>query len=241
MGSLQSRDLTQDFIFHCQNGNFEMVKRIWNISNDIKRQININVKNDTPFKVSCIFGNSEIAKWLWDLSLEIKSPINIHVDNEYIFVIACQNGQLEIAKWLWLLSVNNSTPINITAREHEAFRMSCVCNQYDVASWLCELNPDYNFTIDSNGFIRPKIYNVFEKLMKNKNDINQLKLHVKNWAQIDKNKYCLICHETNDIVIDLKCQENISDHCYCIDCFCHWYSKNPPKCIVCTKNFYKKI
>jgi hypothetical protein len=236
MGSNYSQYSEQDFIFQCKIGNFDMVKKIWLMSNITKSKININTQNDAPFTLSCIFGHLEIAKWLWELSLEVKLPININVNNEHIFIIVCQNGHIEMAKWLWQLSINCGSPINIRAQKDEAFRMSCVCNEKEVVSWLCELVTDYNFIIDSEGFIRPKIYTFFDRMIENKNNKDLLESYVKNWSKIDQNKYCLICHEQHDIIINLNCQKNIDDHCYCIECFCNWYSKKAPKCIVCMRN-----
>ena len=79
-----------------------------------------------------------------------------------------------------------------------------------------------------------EIKTIFDLLLENKNNIEQLKKYMNN---IEKyNKDCLICRNNENTVINLRCCDKY-DHCYCVECFCEWYKNNGNFCVACMTQF----
>src|SRR5436189_115804 len=101
------------FLHACMKGQFEFVKYLTSLHNDI----NIHAYNDYAFRGSCQNGYLHVTQWL----INTYNDINIHADNEYGFKSSCFGGHLHVAQWL----TDTYGDINIHANDEFAFKTSC--------------------------------------------------------------------------------------------------------------------
>lgn len=231
----------QIFRWSCRSKNMEVPKWLLQYSIDIKSPIDIYAiyRNNNAFNLACCFGNLETVKWLWDLSCKNNNPYNLQIGNYCGFRLCCLYGNLETLKWIYELSIKVNNPIDIRMENDYAFKKSCVVQKNDIAEWLCSICPEYSiiYDVDKNK-IEYKIKSIIDRIKENKNNKNKLKLLTQNFAQIEENNdfSCLVCCRNKNYILNLKCN-NKFDHCFCVDCFYQWYSKNTHICAYCKTHF----
>jgi hypothetical protein len=217
------------FIISCWTGKEDIAQ--WILYN---YDVNIHAEDEGAFRLTCWWGFFDIAQWIWDESIKRNSPINIHANKEDAFNKACKYGHLEMTKWLWKLSQEIKSPIDLHADNDYAIIESYKRKKMDVVEWLCSICEDFKMENLENMNI-----DIMEKIKTNANDIVTLEKYVKNICQIERNNkdlVCGICRNTNEILLNLKCQKR-HDHCYCVECFCAWYKTNEKKCVYCFTQF----
>jgi ankyrin repeat protein len=184
---LEIKTIGEAFELCCENNYLEIVEWLFELSQSLNNQFDINRDDDCFFRKACEGGNLKIAKYLWNLSKKIESPINIHADDEYAFRISCKIGHDHIAKWLWKLSNEIKSPINIHAKDEYAFRECCVIGdiiplrKIHTLDFLCSLYEGYEYyhKTNQNGKKVMSYYNIIHP--------NKLpKIHNKNILLYDE-------------------------------------------------------
>lgn len=241
---MEIKNIDQDLINACENGELEVVKRLLqikpyiDISYDnenafrtactnghleiaqlllqIKPNIDISAENNFSFVRACYYNHLEVAQWL----IQIKPDIDISVKNDFTFSRACANGKLEIAKWLLSIKPN----IDIFAEDSYAFNLACINGHLEVAQWLEKICPD-NFKIlsvstDNTEIGRGSIYNIDYKILK-----TVYLCGTKIVTKIDK---CLSCNLNASNIIT-NCNHN-----FCDLCIKEWLN-DKEKCPICNE------
>ena len=102
-------------------------------------EININHKNNSPFRICCYCENLKMAKWLLKYS---STKIDINAVNKKLhnaFCICCMRGNLQIGKWLC-----EQGKINIHFNNDKAFVLCCKYGKLEMAKWLMKMTIDPN-------------------------------------------------------------------------------------------------
>lgn len=93
------------FIFRkaCENGNFELVKKLYQYSLDIENPINIHIYCDYAFIMSCMNGHLDIVKFLYNLDISSFDRFFMPTGNTYQCLLTQISvlGHLDVFKYLW--------------------------------------------------------------------------------------------------------------------------------------------
>jgi len=162
------------FCQSCKNGELEIAKWLWEISN---KTININKVNDYPFTFACTNGHIEVAKWLWEIS---NKNIDIYRRDGYAFCSLCRDGQIEVAKFLWNISDHKTF-----SKLSYLIEISVDPNHKEIIKWLIDelLDNVVNFKICSE-----RLYNL-PYIKKNLSEIKKylsedVKFIIRNFKKI---------------------------------------------------------
>ena len=251
---LDSEEYYHAFHSSCDYGHISIVKLLYNsvpIDEFYIRMTNYIELNDCLVSV-VRNGHLELAKWLYNLDIfDINNEIlyievcsgghinmlellnsleTISIDiQKKGFEYACYNNHLDMAKWLYELvniDLDNEFYDEFIIKMCENINNMANYKNYDVILWICSKCPRYHVIIEENGTI---IHNVKDKF--------QLELEKKTKENIikksDLNETCLICKETDKIMIQLECT-----HFYCMKCL-ERYMKLKDICCYCQKIIIK--
>jgi hypothetical protein len=108
----------------CKQGNLNVVQWIYSLGD-----MNIHVKNESPFRIACFNGHLKMAQWIYSLG-----GVDIHIVDDSPFGNACINGQLEVAQWIYSLS--DKKPFI----DNYAYTLIFVEGHLEVAQWLYSLD-----------------------------------------------------------------------------------------------------
>ena len=98
----------------CQNGNFETVKYIWNISlQDGVGKLNLHADDEEPFRFACFSGNIELVQWIWDKCIFYNSKINLDGTLPMIITLLLSFSRFSMIKYLYNLSLNDGAHFNL--------------------------------------------------------------------------------------------------------------------------------
>lgn len=133
------------FLYTCCSGNLNEIK--WFYYDLNHSQIDLRMKNERPFIISCQLGNFEMAKWL----LKKQPKIKIHIQHEMPMYQACKFNNFIFAQWLYSL---DSSKFVWKHKCHRIFIICCQKNYCELASWIATLNDLYVLQIKNKKIIK---------------------------------------------------------------------------------------
>lgn len=190
------------FIYVCENNDQESAQLLYDFSRIYNIGLNLNEKNDYPFRSSCELGHKNLAEWLYNTSkMNGNKKVDIHATYDYAFKLSCKNGHKEIAEWLYNISkIDDNKKIDISRVGEDAFFYACYNGYKEIAEWLYGISK-----IDNNTKININIENdiIFKKVCENGHQ------HIAEWlyqiSKIDNNTKIDI-HTDNEFPFRTACE-----------------------------------
>ena len=184
------------------------------------------------FSLGCKYAKLETVEWIYELP-NYDSKIDPMEITNTEFEESCIYGNIQIAQWIY--SISNGA-INICANNDALFRNCCEKGRVSIALWLASLEPSYKISVDEdnqiiNWCINSPIHDFIANPTSEKyiDALNYLK--IKDIAVTDSQS-CIICHETHEPIIKLKCE-----HCICLEYGYQWFNNRQLKCAYCEEPF----
>lgn len=204
-------NINEIFLKSCLGGNLNLVKWLYDITQNIKLINNY----DTAFINACKSGSLDVVQFIYYASNTPNIKLDISANNDEAFIYACSKNYVDIVDWISKISNRYTYTLNDDNDEIITFRTN---NHYLIA--LNNVDKNYEYAI--------KVLEIKKNISILYNDIN---------VDLDTNK-CYICIDNYENIIKLECKHYFCLKCL-LNWFTKnkEYYKRITKCALCRKIF----